>query len=152
MAINSASTVKQFIRAYQRQGIKESDFWLHGDLSDSKMHTIVPEDMLIDNYTYEINKLKVKYTFTDEEYELYKYNPARLSDYLYGTCEYAWLLLFVNEMYSVTEFNKRTIYIIKPNDINMLVEVLSVMDDIKSTNEADMYALRESIKITTPDA
>ena len=80
MAITSASTVKQFIRTYQRQGIKESDFWLHGDLSDSKMHTIVPEDMIIDNYTYEINKLKVKYTFTDEEYELYKYNPARLSD------------------------------------------------------------------------
>ena len=152
MAITSASTVKQFIRTYQRQGIKESDFWLYGDLSDSKMHTIVPEDMLIDNYTYEINKLKVKYTFTDEEYALYKYNPSRLSDYLYGTCEYAWLLLFVNEMYSVTEFNKRTIYIIKPNDINMLVEILSVMDDIKSTNEADMYALRESIKITTPDA
>lgn len=152
MALNSVATIKQYVRAYQRQGIKESDFWLFGELSDSKMNTIVPEDMLIDNYIYEINKFKVKYTLTDEEYALYKYNPSRLSDYLYNTCEYAWLLLFINEMYSITEFNKKSIYIIKPNDIKTLVEILSVMNDIKSNNEADIYNLKESVKITTPDA
>lgn len=152
MAINSASTIQQYVRAYQRQGIKESDFWLYGDLSDSKMNTIVPEDMLIENYTYALKQLRVKYTLTDEEYELYKFNPSRLSDFLYNTCEYAWLLLFINEMYSITEFNKKSIYIIKPNDIAKLVEILSVMNDIKTANESEMYELKESVKITTPDA
>ena len=152
MAITSASTIQQFVRTYQRQGIKESDFWFYGELSDSEINTIVPEDILIDNYVYEINKYKIKYTFTEEEYALYKYNPSRLSDYLYGTCEYAWLLLFINEMYSVAEFNKRSIYIIKPNNIKILIEILNVLDDLRSTNDAEMYKLRESVKITKPDA
>ena len=60
MAITSASTIQQFVRTYQRQGIKESDFWFYGELSDSEINTIVPEDILIDNYVYEINKYKIK--------------------------------------------------------------------------------------------
>lgn len=151
MAIESASTIRQFISTYQRQGIKEPDFWFHGELSDSVMNTIVPEDLIIENYTYELNKYKIKYTLNAEDFRKYKYNPARLSNDLYDTCEYAWLLLFINEMYSEAEFNKENIYILKPAAIRLLTEIMAVTNDLKSINESEMFSLRESVKITTPE-
>ena len=86
-----------------------------------------------------------------EEFRKYQYNPSRLSDFLYGTTEYGWLLLFINEMYSIAEFHKETIYILKPAEINVLTEILAVMSDYKSINETEMFKLRESVKITSPE-
>ena len=61
------------------------------------------------------------------------------------------MLLFINEMYSEAEFNKENIYILKPAAIRLLTEIMAVTNDLKSVNESEMFNLRESVKITTPE-
>ncbi len=142
MALENAYTLKAYISEMKNLQISESDFWIYGELSDAKSKLLVPDHLMIENYTKLLEQYKNSYTFTNEEYFKYRFNPARLSKTLYDTTQYAWLILFANEMYSASEFNKQTIYYYTNSAINILKEILAINSTLKNANENEIYQLK----------
>ena len=61
------------------------------------------------------------------EYQLgqdYVYNPRKLSLELYGTVDLYLLLLELNNMASPMEFNKKTILVLNPNKLSILLNLV----------------------------
>ena len=104
------------------------------ELSHSKLFVKTPisigdDKLLISNYTSIINpymdyikKTLVDYTITDEEMMEFKYKPKYFCLSKYGTMELWSLLLRVNNMKSIMDFNKKNI---KAFNSNMIFETIN---------------------------
>lgn len=64
---------------------------------------------------------------TDEEYRKYRYNPRLLSKDLYGTPELHYMLLRLNYVYSIINFDFREVRVFRTN-INTLLNEIMVME------------------------
>ena len=65
----------------------------------------------------------------------YKFRPKLLSYDLYGTVDLWYLLLWINNMYSSTQFNEQTIYIFNPDKINILVRIVNMEAEVVYENK-----------------
>ena len=95
---------------------------------------------VLNDYIDEIMEMAVTVTLTDEEYIKYQYNPKGLAYMLYGSTEYYYIILFVNSMASVKEFNKRKIKLLRPNDLS------KILSSIYSSEESFISKARELIE------
>lgn len=59
---------------------------------------------VIRDYIYELKQLSNKIELTDEDVEKYKYKPKLMSADLYGTTEYYYIILMLNNMYDQKSF------------------------------------------------
>jgi hypothetical protein len=64
---------------------------------------------------------------TDEEYRKYRFNPRLLSKDLYGTPELHYMLLRLNYVYSILNFDFREVRVFRTN-INTLLNEIMVME------------------------
>jgi len=96
--------------------------------------SIVNYTNLLVKYMPELKTLKTKITFTNDEYRKYRFNPKVLSYDLYGTTEFWFLILDINELRSVTEFDLRTAYVMRGDIVDKLSRVLNLEVVSKSYN------------------
>lgn len=61
---------------------------------------------------------------TDEEYHKYRYKPRVMSTDLYGTPELHFLLLRVNHLVSVTEFDLKIMRVFEQDIVGILNEII----------------------------
>lgn len=61
---------------------------------------------------------------TDEEYHKYRYKPRVMSTDLYGTPELHFLLLRVNHLVSVTEFDLKVMRVFEQDIVGILNEII----------------------------
>ena len=69
------------------------------------------------------NCIKVK--VPNKSMAKYKYRPKSLSYDLYGTTDLWYLLLWINNMYSTTQFNQQIIYIFNPEKMSILSRIIN---------------------------
>ena len=55
---------------------------------------------------------------SDKEYYTYRYRPKLLADYLYGNGELYFIILWLNDMWNVKDFNSRKIKLISKSDLS----------------------------------
>lgn len=74
----------------------------------------------------------------DEDYQKYIYQPKKMSNFLYGTVELWPVLMSINQIYSITDFNKQTVNILSEEGLELIQEILikesdnlSVISEIK---------------------
>lgn len=72
-----------------------------------------------------IKTLCVEIEMTESQIEKYAYRPKRFSQDLYGNMELWHILLWVNDMISIKEFNKTKIKILDPKNLSMLYKIIS---------------------------
>ena len=65
-----------------------------------------------------------KYTFNDTQFLKYKYKPKLVAFDLYGCAELGVLLLLINDMCNVRQFNRKDVLLIYPQKIKELVNYL----------------------------
>ena len=76
---------------------------------------------VVSDYIEEIqNDFCVKVTLTDKDMYKYKYRPKLLCDMLYNNGELYYLILLINDMYSVKQFTKSLIYLPRRTTMNQL--------------------------------
>ena len=75
---------------------------------------------------------------SDEEYKRYRFNPRLLSKDLYGTPELHYMLLRLNHMYSVVEFDLTEIRVFNRDVVSMLNEIMVLESDAFIENEVDV--------------
>lgn len=124
---------------------KLDDFLNAGEISEiSKNNTTISE--IINDKNIPLTNIMLKYEdiingcgilieLTDAELNNYKYNPKKLSFDLYGTTELYYILLMLNDMYSVTQFNKKKIYIFDKTKNGILDRIYQQIRDIKNKRE-----------------
>lgn len=113
------------------------------ELSHGKMFvrsTIQPSDntLLISNYTSiltpymdYINSALIDHTISDEDMTIYKYKPKYFCLQMYGTMELWSLLLRVNNMKSIMDFNKKQIKIFDELVIFDIINEIMILEKEK---------------------
>jgi hypothetical protein len=61
---------------------------------------------------------------SDEEYLKYKYQPRRLAQDLYNNQDFYYMLLRLNYIYSVSQFDFKELRVFKPGIVSLLNEIL----------------------------
>lgn len=72
---------------------------------------------------------------TDEEYRKYRYNPRLLSKDLYGTPELHYMLLRLNYVYSIINFDFREVRVFRTNITTLLNEIMVMESEDYIDNE-----------------
>jgi len=94
-------------------------------------------NILRDSYRPIILRYCKEITLDDEALEFYKYNPKKMSFNLYGGVELWHLLLWINNMTSITQFNRKKLLIFHPQQIPLLSTILDL-------EEVNLYDNRKS--------
>ena len=142
MAMGRNSTITEYISDYNSEELQSSAFFLKQvlDIKTNKK-IIVNFNNLILKYMPELKDLKQKIELSDTEYAKYKYNPKLLSFDLYGTTELWFMILELNELYSVTQFDSKTIYLFKSNIVDKMIRILNLETEVKNYNEEEISEL-----------
>ena len=79
---------------------------------------------VIYDYEEEFKKLSQQVEMTDEEYHKYRFRPKLLAYDLYGSTELFFAILFVNGMYSIKDFDRRNIKLLRKDVMSELLEAI----------------------------
>ena len=92
--------------------------------SDVTNPILYAEHNVIYDYEEEFKKLALNVEMTDTEFNKYKYKPKLLAYDLYGSTEFFFVILFLNGMYSIKDFNKRNLKLIRKSTMAELLTAI----------------------------
>lgn len=121
------STIKEYIQSEPTVNINCDSFNIYDKIDGL---SIISYNVLND-YKKELLDASFFADFTDNiDYQYYRYRPKLLSYDLYGTTELFFILLFINDIYDVKDFDRKTIRIIKKDKLS------SILSYIYSSNKS----------------
>ena len=132
-------TVEQFIT------FKDDDTASYNNLSfrDKYDNIIYPIKNIIDDYIDELNELLVDVVMSESEFLKYRYRPKLLAFDIYGNAELDFLILAMNGMCNMKEFDSKNIKLIKNKDLD------SFITSIFNANKDDLDIYNSAIYETT---
>ena len=76
-------------------------------------------------------------SLTDKEYYTYRFRPKLLANYLYGNGELYYIILWLNDIWSVKDFNFKKLKLISKTDLSEALSSInsSEREFINSYNE-----------------
>ena len=101
---------------------------------------IIPYQTLVCRYHNILTPYIESYTLSDSDFTKYYQKPKLLSMDLYGTPELWSGILYINNMVSVANFNKKTIKVFTRNIIEVLEEIMTIYNDDLTNNKKEVYA------------
>lgn len=113
------TTISEFIDAGKNSMLDYSALSFKNTLSNG---TIVSVLNSISDYIEEIKDRAQLVKFNDKEYDKYKYKPKLLCMDIYGNPELYYVILLLNDMIDVKEFDKQKIYMVKKDDLFNILE------------------------------
>lgn len=124
--MNSGTPEKSYILTdFISQGKSNEVSMFTSVISYNINNIVLPHHSIFDRYQYTLDNIKVKVKLTDVELQRYRYNPKLLSYHLYNTIELWFILLKINGFITVREFNKSEIYIIHPDNLDIINKIVS---------------------------
>lgn len=135
MATNNSITytLEQFINSapinslsYQSFCFIENSEMPTGDIIGFPVYTI------INDYLPELKELCRTITLSDKELEQYKYRPKLLAHFLYGETELDFIILKLNDIFSVNDFDRQTLKLISKSDL------YRALTDIRSSEKNNL--------------
>lgn len=107
------ATVEEFI------SFKNDDTISYNNLSFKEKYDniIYPIKNIIDDYIDELMQMTIEVTMSETEYLKYKYKPKLLAGYVYDNQELDFLILRINGITNMKEFDMRTIKLVKEDDL-----------------------------------
>lgn len=93
---------------------------------------------VVSDYMNELKDMAKSVTLSDNEYYTYRFRPKLLAHYLYGNGELYFIILWLNDMWSVKDFNLRTIKLIKNSELAEALSKINASEKsfIKAYNES----------------
>jgi hypothetical protein len=139
MAVNPNSTIQDIISAGKELKMCNRELSLKSVLVNSADEKyIVNMSNLFEKYYELLLENTVIVVLTDEEYLKYRFKPKVLSYDLYGTKELHYLLLRLNYVYSVINFDFKELRVFNTNIIALLNEIMILENDTLIENEVDI--------------
>ena len=79
---------------------------------------------ILNDYRKEIFDFIIPITLTNEEFQKYQYQPKKSAYDLYGSTEYYYMILFINSMTNIKEFNRRRINLMRAKDMSSVLSAI----------------------------
>lgn len=134
---SKTATIAEFI------SFKNNDDICYNNLSftDKYDSIIYPIKNIIDDYIDELMELVVKVTLNDQEYIKYKYKPKILARDIYGNAELDFVILRINGICNMKEFDYRELNLIKEKDLSdFLTDIYNAnKNDLDIYNSGELY-------------
>lgn len=144
MNIESVNSLKDFKEYETNLDISHKGLHIQRALLSDNGLIVVNSSTIYQRYYELILDITKPYTLTDEEYLKYRLRPKLLCYELYGITELWSLLLKVNNMVSITEFNRKNIRIMDSSKIfDVLNEILLKEESRIITNREYIQSLEE---------
>ena len=86
---------------------------------------------VIFDYITEIKSYAYKVTMSDKEFIRYKYRPKLLANDIYGNSEFYFIILAINNLADIKDFNNKTILLLKKED---LIDIISKIYNAEKSN------------------
>lgn len=139
------TTLGDYIKNAKSRSIKMTDYFYPGVLINNNVRSLVSDSSILTAYDAKLSEYKKQYTFKDDEYRKYRYNPWRVSQDVYGTTEYWFLVLHANELYSAAEFDLHTLWLYTTNVTEALQDIIAIEDrDMKqASSDTKKYVAKE---------
>lgn len=137
------STIKDYIDEYRDLEISFDTMHLK-ELADFPADSsgvtqgILLGDSFIQKYRGDLEELITTKTYDREEISKYIANPWALSYDLYGSVEYWFLLLDLNNIYSATEFTSRTVKVYDGSLPDVINTILAAEEPFIDANDAEI--------------
>lgn len=139
MSIRVKSTIQDIIAAGKELKLCNRELSLKSVMTNSNDEKFIINITNIFEQYYEILlENTVIVTLTDDEYLKYRFKPKVLSFDLYGTVELHYLLLRLNHVYSVINFDFTELRVFNTNILDLLNEILVLENDNLIENEVDV--------------
>ena len=113
-------TVEQFIATNSNSNINYEKLSLIEKMDS--VYTITYN--LLNDYKDDLDKVAITINLNDEEYTKYVYKPKLLAYDVYGNVELYFIILFINNICNVKEFNNRKIKMIKKDDLHNILSII----------------------------
>lgn len=130
LSVNNVATVSETAEAGKQLELPFEKFFLKNTLQvDSSNSIIINHRCILDEYWDEILKDVKQAELTDKDYELYRYKPKKFCYDFYGCTDLWFLLLKINNMVSVIDFDKKKINIFSDNIFTTLNLILTMEEE-----------------------
>lgn len=120
MVITSASkpsnsyTMEQFISLGRGVSVTYDSYSYKELLSNGTEISVLN---VINDYMPELKDMALNVTFSDDEYRKYKYKPRLLCYDIYGNTEVYYIILLLNGIIDIKEFDFHTVKMLKKDDM-----------------------------------
>jgi hypothetical protein len=93
---------------------------------------------VVSDYMSELKAKAQEVTLSEIEYYTYRFKPKLLAHYLYGNQELYFILLWLNDMWSVKDFDLKKVKVLKSQDLSEALSSINAKEKsfIKAYNEA----------------
>ena len=136
MKITKCSSIDDMIDYGKTLTISHDKLYLKNKIIDSEGNTtIFNYSSLLDKYIDNLKPYIVDITLTDEEYKKYMYQPKTLSFELYNTTELWSIILKINNILSISEFNLKKLKLFTMDIFKVINEILILEEENIKTNK-----------------
>lgn len=93
---------------------------------------------VVSDYMSELKAKAQEVTLSEAEYYTYRFKPKLLAHYLYGNQELYFILLWLNDMWSVKDFDLKKVKVLRSKDLSEALSSINAKEKsfIKAYNEA----------------
>lgn len=136
MTMGQSATLPEYISSYRLDDLTFSDFFLREVMRfRSGEKIIVQFNSFLNKYMPEFKSTLVSVNLNEAERLKYRFNPKLLSFDLYGTTELWFMILEVNEIQRIIDFDLKTIILPQRIVVERMVRVKNLEQPIIDYNE-----------------
>ena len=136
---NDIHTLTEYISEYEQETITLDKNFLKEAFEYNDRKIVMNGTNLLDKYMEELKIGSSLYLLNDSDMKKYKYNPKRLSyDLFDGITEFWFLILQLNEMFSINEFDRNLIRLPSKIIINKIIEIYNLEKSETDLNEEEL--------------
>ena len=115
-SVDKTATLDSFIRS--KPSSQLSYYYLSLLEKDTKNNIHYDVYNVISDYLPDLKKMSRNVTLSDDEYYTYRYRPKLLAHYLYGNGELYFIILMLNDICSVKDFDMKNLKLISKTDLS----------------------------------
>ena len=132
-SLKATSTIEEFIQAGSGITISYANTSMLDETGDIK----IPIYNIVSDYLFELLGKSTTVVLSDAEFWKYKYKPKLLAVDIYGNSELYFVILMLNNMCSVKEFDIKRVKMLSKKDMNELLGLIysSEMDFLAQYND-----------------
>lgn len=135
-SVDKTATLDSFIRS--KPSSQLSYYYLSLLEKDTKNNIHYDVYNVISDYLPDLKKMSRNVTLSDDEYYTYRYRPKLLAHYLYGNGELYFIILMLNDICSVKDFDMKNLKLISKTDLSNALSNINASEKsfIDTYNEA----------------
>lgn len=117
----NTTTIEEFVKSGKSVSLSYKSFSFLETMSNNTQVSVL--DVLHD-YMDELRNASILVKLSEAEYRKYMYKPKLLCYDIYGSPELYFVILLINDMADVKEFNKRTFRMLSKNAMSLFTSAI----------------------------